>query len=42
MAADRLLAEGKETEAGCRELGVSEAANRLWRNEFGGLGGRGR
>lgn len=26
MAADRLLAEGKDTAAVCRELGVSEAA----------------
>lgn len=25
MAADRLLAEGKDTAAVCRELGVSEA-----------------
>jgi transposase len=37
MAADRLLAEGKETEAVCRELGVSEATNPRWRNQFGGL-----
>lgn len=27
MAADRLLAEGKDTAAVCRELGVSEAAS---------------
>src|SRR6185312_3231700 len=36
MAADRLLAEGKDTAAVCRELGVSEAYHR-WRNQFGGL-----
>jgi hypothetical protein len=27
MAADRLLAEGKDTAAVCRELGISEATN---------------
>src|SRR5690242_17488588 len=37
MAADRLLAEGKDTAAVCRELGVSEAAYHRWRNQFGGL-----
>jgi putative transposase len=37
MAADRLLAEGKDTSAVCRELGVSEATYHRWRNQFGGL-----
>src|ERR1700754_1100678 len=37
MAADRLLAEGKDTAAACRELGVSEATYHRWRNQFGGL-----
>ena len=37
MAADRLLAEGKDTAAVCRELGVSEATYHRWRNQFGGL-----
>ena len=37
MTADRLLAEGKDTAAACRELGVSEATNHRWRNQFGGL-----
>src|SRR5258707_12711634 len=37
MAADRLLAEGKDTAAVCRELGVSEATYYRWRNQFGGL-----
>jgi putative transposase len=36
MAADRLLAEGKDTAAVCRELGVSEASYHRWRNQFGG------
>ncbi len=36
-AADRLLAEGKDTAAVCRELGVSEATYHRWRNQFGGL-----
>ena len=36
MAADRLLAEGKDTAAVCRELGVSEATYHRWRNQFGG------
>lgn len=35
--ADRLLAEGKDTAAVCRELGVSEATYHRWRNQFGGL-----
>ena len=37
MAADRLLSEGKDTAAVCRELGVSEATYHRWRNQFGGL-----
>src|ERR1700756_334963 len=37
MAADRLLAEGKDIAAVCRELGVSEATYHRWRNQFGGL-----
>jgi len=37
VAADRLLAEGKDTAAVCRELGVSEATYHRWRNQFGGL-----
>jgi putative transposase len=37
MAADRLLAEGKDTAAVSRELGVSEATYHRWRNQFGGL-----
>jgi len=35
--ADRLLAEGKDLAAVCRELGVSEATYHRWRNQFGGL-----
>src|SRR3984957_6589978 len=37
MAADRLLAEGKDNAAVCRELGVSEATYHRWRNQLGGL-----
>jgi putative transposase len=37
MAADRLLGEGKDVAAVCRELGVSEATYHRWRNQFGGL-----
>ena len=37
MAADRLLAEGKDTAAVCREPGVSEATYHRWRNQIGGL-----
>jgi putative transposase len=37
MAADRLLAEGKDTAAVCRELTVSEATYHRLRNQFGGL-----
>ncbi len=35
--ADRLLGEGKDLAAVCRELGVSEATYHRWRNQFGGL-----
>ncbi len=35
--ADRLLAEGKDIAAVCRELGVSEPTYHRWRNQFGGL-----
>ncbi len=35
--ADRLLAEGKDVAAVCRELGVSEQTYHRWRNQFGGL-----
>ncbi len=31
------LAEGQDTAAVCRELGVSEATYHRWRNQFGGL-----
>jgi hypothetical protein len=37
MTADRLLAEGMDPAAECRELGVSEATYHRWRNHFGGL-----
>src|SRR5271163_4472208 len=37
MAADRLLAVGKDTATICRELGVSEATYHRWRNQFAGL-----
>jgi transposase-like protein len=37
ISEDRLLAEGKDTAAVCRELGVSEATYHRWRNQFGGL-----
>ena len=37
MAADRLLAEGKDTAAVCRELGVSEATYHRWRAQYGGM-----
>jgi putative transposase len=37
MTADQLLAEGKDSAAVCRELGVSEATYHRWRNQFGGL-----
>jgi len=32
MTGDRLLAEGKDTAAACRELSVSEATYHRWRN----------
>lgn len=35
--ADRLLAEGKDIAAVCRELGVSEPTYHRCRNQFGGL-----
>ena len=35
--ADRLLAEGKDVAAVCRELGISEPTYHRWRNQFGGL-----
>ena len=35
--ADRLLTEGKDIAAVCRELGVSEPTYHRWRNQFGGL-----
>ena len=41
MAADRLLAEGKDTAAVCRELGVSGATYHRGRNQFGGLKAQG-
>ena len=37
VAADRLLAEGKDTAAVCRELGVSEATYHRWRARYGGM-----
>lgn len=37
VIADRLLAEGKDTAAVCRELGISEATYHRWRNQYGGL-----
>ncbi|EUA89287.1 transposase family protein [Mycobacterium ulcerans str. Harvey] len=37
MAADRLLVEGEDTAAVCRDLGVSEASYHRWRYQFGGL-----
>ncbi len=37
MEADRMLAEGKDTAAVCRELGAAEATYHRWRNQFGGL-----
>ena len=35
MTGDRLLAEGKDTAAVCRELKVSEATYHRWRNQYG-------
>jgi transposase-like protein len=37
VTADRLLAEGKDTAAMCRELGAAEATYHRWRNQFRGL-----
>ena len=37
VTADRLLAEGKDVAAVCRELAVSEQTYHRWRNQFGGL-----
>jgi putative transposase len=37
VTADRLLSEGNDVAAVCRELGVSEATYHRWRNQFGGL-----
>lgn len=37
LTADRLLAEGKDTAAVCRELKISEATYHRWRNQYGGL-----
>ncbi|MDC8972967.1 MULTISPECIES: IS3 family transposase [Mycobacterium] len=37
VTADRLLAEGMDTAAVCRELGISQATYHRWRNQFGGL-----
>jgi putative transposase len=37
VTADRLLSEGKDVAAVCRELGVSEPTYHRWRNQFGGL-----
>ena len=34
---DRLIGEGKDLAAVCRELGVSEATYHRWRNQLGGL-----
>lgn len=34
--ADRLIGEGKDLAAVCRELGVSEATYHRWRDQFGG------
>jgi putative transposase len=36
MAADRLLAEGKDTAAVCREPGVCEATYHRWRDSSAG------
>lgn len=36
-SADRLLVEGKDVAAVCREVGVSEPTYHRWRNQFGGL-----
>lgn len=35
--ADRMLADGQDVAAVCRELGVSEQTYSWWRNQYGGL-----
>jgi transposase-like protein len=35
--ADRVLAEGGDIAAACRELNVTEATYYRWRNQYGGL-----
>ena len=35
--ADRVLADGGDGAAACRELGVSEQTYYRWRNQYGGL-----
>jgi len=35
--ADRMLADGNDVAAVCRELGVSEQSYYRWRNQYGGL-----
>jgi putative transposase len=35
--ADRLLSEGRDVAAVCRELAISEPTYHRWRNHFGGL-----
>lgn len=35
--ADRMLADGADVAAVCRELGVSEQTYHRWRNQYGGL-----
>ena len=37
MTGDRLLADGKDNAAVCRELKISEATYHRWRNQYGGL-----
>ena len=34
---DRMLADGQDVAAVCRELGVSEQTYYRWRNQYGGL-----
>ena len=35
--ADRMLADGADVAAVCRELGVSEQTYYRWRNQYGGM-----
>ena len=35
--ADRMLTDGQDVAAVCRELGVSEQTYYRWRNQYGGL-----